>query len=374
MSGIQLKCTTHTLHIPEGEFFDVSVKHYGELDEGLASDSKAARVILFLAHGAGLHKELYEPFLSDLKVLQTKRGNSLSKVVSDAWAIDCPNHGDSALLNEKKLLASNNRFTSPTDYAQAFLALMDSGLIPDVGSRPIVFVGHSAGTATVIFSAAEVIARRRPLQFASLILLEAPNIATPLASPEDVIAKWNEHCPFYVKVINAKKDKFPSKSAALAQLRTRLPYNTWDERALELHTNNKEHGLRSLPTMFYPEDKTGFTTKCYKLHESAAFSSDEDSLKLARTLPELCKVLPVHLVYAENSFLRPSHEEITLLSTGKSAKYPCPPYASVTLVPDAGHLIVQDAPSVTAECVLDAINLHSKGNETCGMRRLLSRL
>ncbi|KAI5118823.1 hypothetical protein M0805_009401 [Coniferiporia weirii] len=352
MSSLNSK--VHILKVPEGQFFDVSVKHYRALDEGLPSECK--RVTLFLAHGIGLHKELFEPFLCDLKDLQTKSAQTVNTVVADAWAIDCPNHGDSSLLNEKKLV-SNNRFTSPQDHAEAFLALMDSGLIPDVASRRIVLVGHSAGATTAVFCAAEIIKRGRPDQFSSLILLEPPTISTPLISVDDVVAGWKRRSPLYTKLINARKDKFPTKKDALEQFRKSLPYGSWDKRALELYV---EHGLRPLPSGFYPENKTGFTLKCYKLHEGAGFARDEDVLGLSNYLPSVCHATQVHLVCAEKSAFRPGLKDLALMSERKSAKYPCAEYASVRLAPNAGHFIVQEMPAEAAMHVLDALNAHSR--------------
>ncbi|KAH8108809.1 Alpha/beta hydrolase fold-1, partial [Phellopilus nigrolimitatus] len=304
-------------------------------------------------------KELYEPFLDDLKNLQTKSTHSLSIVATEAWAIDCPNHGDSALLNEKKLVSNNNRFTSCFDYAQSWLALMDSGLIQNIESRQIVFVGHSAGCVAAVLTVIEIIKRKRSKQISSLILLECPLLATPIATAEERNKKWKKQMPFYAKQLSAKMDKWPSRKDALEQIRVRMPFNTWDSRAMELFV---EHGIRPLPTLFYPDDKTGVTLKCYKHHESIAFSTDSEILIMAKALPDLCKAMPVHLVFAETSFLRPSDEEISLLSARKGDKY-----ASVVFVRDAGHLIVQDAPSMTAKCVVSALNPKQqfKGKSQC---------
>lgn len=102
-------------------------------------------------------------------------------------------------------------------------------------------------------------------------------------------------------------------------LRQTIPYNKWDERALQLYTVSdilifqlrffmqngiKEHGLRPLPSLFYPNLKEGFTLKCYKLHEAESFAEIDYALAMIQALPTICELIPVHLVFAERSFLR----------------------------------------------------------------------
>lgn len=55
---------------------------------------------LVFAHGTGYHKEHWEATIEDLwsAVEQTK-----GVEIREFWSIDCPNHGDSAVLNEKTL-------------------------------------------------------------------------------------------------------------------------------------------------------------------------------------------------------------------------------------------------------------------------------
>jgi len=69
-------------------------------------ESKGAdAATLVLAHATGFHKELWEPVLEQLydQMAVSSRTNSSVPKIRDAWAIDCPNHGESAVLNEKTL-------------------------------------------------------------------------------------------------------------------------------------------------------------------------------------------------------------------------------------------------------------------------------
>jgi hypothetical protein len=80
----------------------VSVKRYW-VPEFESKDADA--VTLVLAHATGFHKELWEPVLEDLynQMAVSSGTNSSVPKIRDAWAIDCPNHGASAVLNEKTL-------------------------------------------------------------------------------------------------------------------------------------------------------------------------------------------------------------------------------------------------------------------------------
>lgn len=56
-----------------------------------------------LTHGTGLHKELWEPTLEHLYA-RARRGDGPR--IREAWALDAPNHGASAVLNEDALVWS----------------------------------------------------------------------------------------------------------------------------------------------------------------------------------------------------------------------------------------------------------------------------
>ena len=73
----------------------VAAKHYTR--DGSACDRG---VTLVLAHAGGMHKECWEPILDRL-LSQPEDGPGL--IVKDAWSIDSPNHGHSAVLNYEAL-------------------------------------------------------------------------------------------------------------------------------------------------------------------------------------------------------------------------------------------------------------------------------
>lgn len=61
-------------------------------------------ITLILLHGTSFHKETWEPTLMHIFDLAAKRNPNAGGVdIREAWAIECPNHGGSALLNEMAL-------------------------------------------------------------------------------------------------------------------------------------------------------------------------------------------------------------------------------------------------------------------------------
>lgn len=75
-----------------------TAKRYWRASSAVLNDPEA--LTLIFAHGTGFHKEQLEPTIEDLyKLLESGKVK-----VREAWAIDCPNHGDAAILNEKILL------------------------------------------------------------------------------------------------------------------------------------------------------------------------------------------------------------------------------------------------------------------------------
>lgn len=84
---------------PRPEYpFLLSIKQYqfSTPDSGFPNDAT-----LILTHGTGFHKEQWEPTLDHLHNLERQRGGFR---IREAWSIDCPNHGDSATLNEDTLV------------------------------------------------------------------------------------------------------------------------------------------------------------------------------------------------------------------------------------------------------------------------------
>ena len=78
------------------------------LPHGSNTENSAAQTLIVL-HSTSFHKETWEPTLQDLFDLVQSQSNA-EALIRDAWVIDCPNHGESAVLNNQAL--KDSRFTN----------------------------------------------------------------------------------------------------------------------------------------------------------------------------------------------------------------------------------------------------------------------
>lgn len=80
--------------------FYVTAKRYPHpaFRENTAPQHGTPLILLFL-HSTSFHKEIYEPVLEGLWA-RTVDG---ALNIREAWAIECPNHGESAVLNQDVL-------------------------------------------------------------------------------------------------------------------------------------------------------------------------------------------------------------------------------------------------------------------------------
>lgn len=77
----------------------ITAKRYWKPSSPYLNASDA--LTLVFAHATGFHKEHYEPTIQDLYNLIAE--DASSPKIREVWSIDCPNHGDAAVLNEETL-------------------------------------------------------------------------------------------------------------------------------------------------------------------------------------------------------------------------------------------------------------------------------
>jgi len=78
--------------------FFVVGKRYWQDHSGLQRNNALALTLICL-HSTSFHKETWEATIEDLFALQLQDGKNTA-FIQDVWAIDCPNHGEAALLNK----------------------------------------------------------------------------------------------------------------------------------------------------------------------------------------------------------------------------------------------------------------------------------
>lgn len=84
--------TTYSLHI--------TAKRYRP--DRISDNPQPGAITLILLHATSLHKETWEPTLKRVFDMVTN-GRHARVNIREAWAIECPNHGESAQLNEAEL-------------------------------------------------------------------------------------------------------------------------------------------------------------------------------------------------------------------------------------------------------------------------------
>ncbi|KAI0033836.1 alpha/beta-hydrolase [Vararia minispora EC-137] len=298
------------------------------------------RLSLLFLHAIASHKEAFLPTIEHVFALQTAAAPRPAFVVVDAWAMDCPNHGRAAVLNDARLCAFPGAVTG-AQWARALQVLFASGL---VAATALVAIGHSAGACVVI--QATTPHPLAALPFESLILIE-PTMMTPA-----LLQHARTHAPDQplfraAAAASARTDTWPSRSAARAWLAQRAPWRRWDARALDAFVT---HALADLPTAAHPDLSTGVTLACARTHEAASYRHHDDSRQGLDRLAQICDVLPVHAVFGARRDMVTSDVEqsITDPAAGRRMR-------SIVRVPGAGHLVVQEDPRGTARAVWDIL-------------------
>src|ERR1700722_10081241 len=135
-------------------------------------DDPDALTLIFL-HAIMFHKETWEPTIEQLFDLASVRGGTVK--IREAWAVDCPNHGESALLNENALQrpeflhncssfegfsfmnspVPNSLAVTCEKYAQGVHQFLSAGpergACVDFRTRNMVGIGHSLGGFGIFF-------------------------------------------------------------------------------------------------------------------------------------------------------------------------------------------------------------------------------
>ncbi|EJC99612.1 uncharacterized protein FOMMEDRAFT_160036 [Fomitiporia mediterranea MF3/22] len=157
------------------------VNRYVPRAEGLRTPVEGG-ITLVLAHSLGSHKEIWEPLLAHLLLLD-KQSNT-SRLISEIWSFEPVHHGDSALLNGNGLLEVDP-MNYPVDLVEFLRRRMPKAWDPSVilpthlprhgiSDRPnVVGIGHSIGGSSFVHAGLQM-----PKALKSLIVIE-PFLVNP---------------------------------------------------------------------------------------------------------------------------------------------------------------------------------------------------
>ncbi|KAF7300970.1 Abhydrolase domain-containing protein mpaH [Mycena indigotica] len=316
--------------------FFLSAKRYW-LPEFKENEQDPEALTLLFLHATSFHKETWMPTLEAIFKLAASSGSSLK--IREAWCLDCPNHGASGHANANILLQPEFFLNFSCErYAQGIYHFLSMG--PEQGGkvdfrkRNLVGIGHSLGGVAVTLL--QDIEPHFP--FSSLVLLE------PLISPAggQHLIKLRE---LLVKGAYERRDVWPDREKALAALKTRDRTKKWDPRILEIFV---KYGIVEHPGNQYPEGRyPGVTLACTRDQEAAMYRDPDGATKPVETLKRLCRIMPVHLILGGIADFIPKRVHKAIIESQ--------PWASVDVIKDAGHLIVQEIPETLGKSIFTAL-------------------
>ena len=100
----EMQISSYTIPPTSDHPFFMTAKRYwlSECEEQEPESGGDAKTLILL-HSTSYHKEIWEPFMQAFYRLLPKKNGTENRTkmgtIRDAWAIECPNHGESAYLN-----------------------------------------------------------------------------------------------------------------------------------------------------------------------------------------------------------------------------------------------------------------------------------
>ncbi|KAJ6593226.1 Alpha/beta hydrolase fold-1 [Mycena capillaripes] len=295
-------------------------------------------ITLLMFHGLGQHKEQWEPVLEKVFTLQAEKSNFHH--IREAWLFDWQSHGESAILNEQALKCDPK--SAPLDlWGYAVAGFLKSGLVND---HRLVGVGYSFGNIALLLSTHDF----DKCPYDGIILVE-PSMTdeeTYNTHRDDIQAAFD----MVTNAVNHRRNIWESKEAAHQFFMSRYPWTSWDSRMVALFA---EHALKDSMDQ---DGKPCIVRRCPVIHEASAFQVNLGPSDTAcEQLSKLSRTVPIHVVFGETVDLSPQVIRNCAVDRTKGRNV-----ASVTMVPDVGHTIIQDLPDVVATTVSNLLdNIYS---------------
>ncbi|TBU43562.1 alpha/beta-hydrolase [Dichomitus squalens] len=318
---------------PNSPQLKLAFKRYSRDDSTGCNPSGA--LSLLLAHGSALHKEQWEPTIEALFAIQDSC--SRRALVHEAWAVDWQSHGESAVINDNAL-QDRPEGISISEWGFALSQFMSSA---HTRNRRIVAIGHSAGCSAIMYSTKYLL--NGPNSYAAIILVEPPMIDRDVFN--DHLQERLQQVGAITKSVAASRASWSTKEEALKWLSAKYPWKTWDPRVLRLFV---EHGLRE-----HRDDggRDCVVVKCSKKHEASAYKDFESTFEATDMISAVCRAVPLHIIFGAKNDLVPRYSQDSLVDASKG-RVP----QSITRLPGAGHLVVQEKPELLAEALAEILD------------------
>ncbi|KAF8548320.1 hypothetical protein OG21DRAFT_1479236 [Imleria badia] len=248
---------------------------------------------LILLHSASFHKETWEPTLHHFfDVIQERHNRRAPPKIKCAWVIECPNHGESAAMNDCALqrppFYRNFGCEKYAEAAHRFMLCGPTLPIPvDFWREKLVGIGHSLGGVGI-----SILPTLHPtVPFCALILIE------PLLSPEGI----DKLQDLRVNLINGayeRRSVWPSRQSALEYFRERT---CWDSSVLD---NYVQHGLRTCDRVGYEPENYAVTLACSREEEATMYQDLTGPQRGVESLNKLTATTPVGVIFgAKNDYM-----------------------------------------------------------------------
>ncbi|PIL29374.1 hypothetical protein GSI_09425 [Ganoderma sinense ZZ0214-1] len=320
-----LVCERHQFSLPHSGLLVVASRYY--LNSNVYNEGG---VTLVLAHCSSGHKEQWVPTLTKLLDL-CLRSPSLQPQwrVREAWALDAPNHGDSATLNKAALLG--HKPLSIQHYADMLEFFVKSDFVK--GHR-VVAIGHSASTSAWTLACAA----NSPPPLCALILVEPVMLPPPVTERDLKKGDTNS------STVLARQEVWDDHKSLREWMLKRYPWKIWDVRVFELYL---KHGF--IEVIDGSTGKTSVTTKCRKAQEVGFYYAD-DHIVAGKATSITCARYPVHALFSERPEMVSlgARKAICDASEGRLM-------ASISVISKCGHLAVQENPEGLAQAIYDIL-------------------
>ncbi|KAK2459368.1 hypothetical protein APHAL10511_008612 [Amanita phalloides] len=215
--------------------FHTTAKRYW-MPEFTANQDDPDALTLILLHSTSFHKETWEPTLHQIFQRARRPGSDPTLLVlREAWALDCPNHGEAVQYNEDVLHEEEHAKEGFTcqKYAHAIHSFLSAGVNEgarvNFEKRRLVGIGHSLGANAILL--AQQYEPRLP--FSSIVIIE------PMVSPKGV-THMKDLGRSLIENALRRRDVWGSREDAVTHF---TKATDWDTRVIRLFAVSLQYGL-----------------------------------------------------------------------------------------------------------------------------------
>ncbi|OSD07221.1 hypothetical protein PYCCODRAFT_1463520 [Trametes coccinea BRFM310] len=301
-------------------------------------NSSPTGLTLLFFHNTGSHKEVWEPIIQNIFEQASNGTHSKSVGIREAWTWDWQTHGEAGRLNAA-VVARAKKHIVLAELAHSIKRFAATeGFLH---GHNLAGIGHCSGGTSLVLT---TIDDAQPgLKYKVMIIMEPSIVAR-----ESAIQDLHDHLKGLRAMVERRRHTWKSREAARRHFQGRPPWRKWDPRTLQLFV---EHGLTErLVQNADGSSAIQVTTCCSPFQEGSAYygaESNEDHYAAAETLKTLDPDLPVHMLFVTPPEVWPEYQREAALRLRK--------FASVKLIPNVGHFLVQEKPDMVASLVYDTL-------------------